>query len=268
MAASSLWPFRCPSTHETISAIIQRRSTNGTDVRDVALHDLDLSFAKDILDLGCGFGFMAETLARRVAPDARLVGVDAWEANEAPFLEKIAATGRQGRFVCMQLASRLPWPNRSFDLVVCSYSLYYFVDILSEIARILAPHGLFVTLTHTESSMVSLLRSAGLDHDAGSGLLALTGRFSAENGRNLLKRWFGEVAQIDYRNSLRFEADHIDELLTYLRFKLPLLFPDSEPGADLPEVVAGFAEALLSRVGEVVIGKNDATFQCRRPLCP
>ena len=268
MAASSLWPFRCPLTHETISSIIQRRSTNSTDVREVALHDLDLSFAEDILDLGCGFGFMAEALAGRVAPDARLVGVDAWESNEAPFLEKIAAKGRRGRFVCMQLDSLLPWPNRSFDLVVCSYSLYYFVDILSEIARILAPHGLFVALTHTESSMVSLLRAAGLDQNAGAALLALTDRFSAENGYRLLKRWFGEVAQIDYQNSLRFQEDQIDELLTYLRFKLPLLFPDSAPGDDVPEVVAGFAGTLLSRAGEVVIEKNDSTFQCRRPLCP
>jgi len=268
MAASSFWPFQCPSTHETISTIIRRRSTNSTDVREIALCDLDLSFAKDILDLGCGFGFMAETLAKRVAPDARLVGVDTWGANEAPFLEKIAAAGRRGRFICMQLASRLPWPNRSFDLVVCSYSLYYFVDILSEVTRILTPHGLFVTLTHTESSMVSLLRSAGLDHDAGSELLTLTGRFSAENGGSLLKRWFGEVTRIDYQNSLRFEAGHIDELLTYFRFKQPLLIPDSQPGDDLPEAVAGFAGTLLSRGGEVVIEKNDTAFQCRRPLCP
>jgi len=266
MAASSLWPFDSPSAHETVSAIIRRRSTNNTDVREAALRDLDLSFAKDILDLGCGFGFMAEALAERAAPDARVVGVDVWRSNESPFLERVGATGRKPSFACMHVDSKLPWPDRAFDLVVCSYSLYFFLDVLPEVARVLAPHGLFLALTHSKDSFVGLLRAAGLA-EAESELLSLSRRFSAENGRNLLDRWFGDVTRIDYHNSLRFKTEHVDELLAYLEFKLPLLVPGSKPHDSVPEDLASFARASLSRTGEVIVEKNDATFRCRSPLC-
>jgi len=266
MAASSPWPFQHPSTHETISTIIQRHSTNSTDVREFVLRDQDLSSAKEILDLGCGFGFMSEALACRAAPDARLVGVDAWGSNEAPFLKKVSSTGRSASFECIQVDSRLPWPDQSFDLVVCSYSLYFFMDVLPEVARVLAPRGLFLALAHSENSFVGLLRAAGIAED-GSELLALSRRFSAENGSDVLNRWFGGVRRVDYDNALRFQAPHLDELLTYLRFKLPFLVPGSEPGDDLPPAMAHRARSSLLGLGEVVVEKSDAAFWCRSPLC-
>ena len=192
--------------------------------------------------------------------------VDAWASNEAPFLEKVAASGRSASFECRQLDSELPWPDRSFDLVVCCYSLYFFVQVLPEVARVLAPDGVFLALTHSERSFVGLLQAAELAEDE-STLLALMRRFSAESGREMLGRWFGEVTRIDYRNSLRFQAKDADEFLAYLRFKLPFLIPDSAPGEDLPEPLARLARASLARLGEVVVEKDDAAFRCRSPLC-
>ncbi len=266
MTTSSLWPYQSPTGHETISAIIRQRSTNQADVREVALRNLDLIFVKDVLDLGCGFGFMSEVLAGRVAPKARFVGVDVWPLNETPFVNKVTANGRNGSFACMKIGSQLPWPDQSFDLVVGSYSLYFFVDVLPEVARILTPHGLFLTITHSESSIVGDLAAAGFA-DAESGLLSLIRRFSAENGMDLLGRWFGQVTSINYENSLRFEAEHLDELLTYLRFKLPFLVPGSKPSDDIPEGLERFVRCLLRDTGEVVIEKNDAVFLCEGPLC-
>jgi len=264
MSALSLWPYEYPSAHETVSAIIRRHSSNSGDVRETALRDLDLSCAKNILDLGCGFGFLAEVLARRVAPDARFVGVDAWQTNEAPFLEKITAAGRLASFECMRIDSELPWPDGSFDVVVCSYSLYFFVEIVPEVARVLAPHGLFLTIAHSENAAAGQLPEVGFA-EAASRLLSLIRKFSAENGDDILGRWFDDVARVDYHNSLRFEPEHVDELLSYLRFKLPFLVPDSKSGTDLPASLERFARNLLEEQGEVIIQKNDAAFQCRRP---
>ena len=266
MTTSALWPYQCPTEHEAVSTIIRRRSTNKTDVREVALQDLDLSFTREVLDLGCGFGFMDEALAHRVAGDTRFVGVDACSSDEAPFLEKVAASGHVGRFVCMEVDSRLPFPDRSFDLVVCSYSLYFFVEVLPEVARVLAPHGLFLTITHSESRLVGQLPEAGLA-DAASGVLELIRRFSAENGGEQLRRCFSEVTQIDYENSLRFELQHEEELQAYLRFKMPCLVPGSKPGDELPESLTRFVRCTLERTGEVVVDKNDAVFRCRGPSC-
>ena len=248
-----------------MSAIIRRRSTNSADVRQAALRDLDLSSARNILDLGCGFGFMAEALAGRVAPEARMVGVDVWPSNEQPFLTRAAANGRKASFTCMRIDAELPWPDGSFDLVVCSYSLYFFEQVLPEVARILAPQGLFVTITHQERNFIGMLQASGTA-EAGSELLSLTRRFSAENGPRLLGRWFGQVDRVDYHNSLCFKPEHVDEMLTCLRFKLPLLVPGAKPGDDLPGDMERYARNWLTRQGEVVVEKNDVIFRCRKPL--
>ena len=119
---------------------------------------------------------------------------------------------------------------------------------------------------HSERSFLGLLQAAGLT-EAASELIALMRQFSAENGRELLRPWFGQVTRVDYRNTLRFKAEHADELLTYLKFKLPFLAPCSEPGSDHPEALLHHAMASLSRLGEVVVEKNDAAFRCWSPLC-
>ncbi len=267
MDALYLSSFETPSQHEVISDIIRRRSTNRADVRDVALRGLDLSFARTVLDLGCGYGFMTEVLAARAAPDALIVGVDVCAANEAPYLERVANTGRRGRFICRRIDRQLSWSDDSFDLVVASYALYFFPDVLPEVARVLAPHGLFLTVTHTETSCRDLLRTIGLS-DSGSQLLALIRRFSAEGAGPQLAPWFGEVERVDYDNALAFDATHRDDFLAYVRFKLPLLSRNAEPGGELPEALARAVRASLSHGGRVILEKNDAAFHCKRPRCP
>jgi ubiquinone/menaquinone biosynthesis C-methylase UbiE len=267
MDALYLSSFESPSQHEVISDIIRRTSTNRTDVREVVLRDLDLSFGRTVLDLGCGFGFMTEALAARVAPDALITGIDVCPANEAPYLERVASTGRTGRFVCQCLDRRLDWPDASFDVVVASYALYFFPDVLPEVARVLSSRGVFLAVTHTERSCVDLMRATGLN-ESNSRLVALIRRFSAETAGPLLARWFAEVERVDYRNALTFDAAHDDDFLTYLRFKLPLLLRDPAPGGALPEPLARTARATLSRQGRVVLEKDDAAFRCKRPQCP
>jgi len=266
MEPSSLGQFECPSAHETVSAIIRRRSINKIDVRRVALRGLDLTSASHVLDLGCGFGFMSEALAGRAAPDARVVGVDACPSNEGPFLERIAATGRRSEFVCMTLGRGLPWADRTFDVVACCYSLYFFAGVLPEVARVLTREGLFLAITHTEGSFRDVFRLVG-EPAAAAGMNSLARAFSAENGEHILRQWFGEVKRIDYRNALRFENGHLDELLTYLRFKFRCLLADSTRAAELLETQCRAVQATLAQSGHVLIRKDDAVFQCRKPLC-
>lgn len=258
--------FENPAQHAAVSDIIRRTSTNPTDVRDAVLDGLDLSFARTILDLGCGFGFMTDAVAERAAPDARIVGVDACAANERPYLERVASTGRSARFVCQWIDAQLDWPDDSFDLVLASYSLYFFPKVLREISRVLAPRGLFLTVTHTEKSCRDLLRVAGL-RGPNSRLLTLIRGFSCDSAGSLLAPWFAEVERVDYHNSLTFEAPQRDDLLAYLQFKLPFLSPESQPGGDLPAPLEQAVRTSLSRRGRVTLEKDDAAFRCQRPRC-
>lgn len=264
MVELPLWSYLCPAKHEAVSHIIQERSTNSTDIREFAFAGLDLSGAREILDLGCGFGFMAEVLAERVAGNARITGIDACKMDEEAFLGRVRSSGRKGSFVPMRVEAELPWSDGRFDMIVCCYALYFFVDVLPHIARLLAPTGLFVAVTHSESSVRGQLPDAGLA-DAAVTLLTITCRFSAENGRDLLAPWFGDIERYDYPNTLVFDREHVDDLYAYMRFKLPLLIPGAKPTDGFPEGLTRLINEELEQRGRVVIHKNDAVFRCRRP---
>lgn len=92
-----------------------------------------------VLDVACGTGVLARTLAQRVGPLGSVTGFDinpgmlAVAQRKAPDI-----TWRQGR------AEALPFDNDSFDAVVSQFGLMFFVDrraALAEMYRVLRPGG-------------------------------------------------------------------------------------------------------------------------------
>jgi SAM-dependent methyltransferase len=260
MSRLHLSPYEDPAAHARVSALIRCHSSNPLDVRVAMLRSLDVSGAEAILDLGCGFGFWAEELARRVAPTALFTGVDACVDNEGAYLRTIQSTGRRARFLGARLSSRLPFDDDSFDLVVATYSLYFFVDIIPETARVLRPGGRLLAVTHTEASIAALLATVGLP-GRDSPLLGLIRAFSAENGEPLLSRTFPRVERVDYRNALTFGEDDCEDLLDYLRFKLPLIGSQARLREEGLEDSIERACGALSH-GGVTFQKDDTLFVC------
>ncbi len=90
---------------------------------------------KDVLELGCGAGQFGRTLAER---GARVVGVDV-------SAEQLARA--QVTFELVEAsADELPFPEESFDVVVCDWGATAFADpyrVVPEAARVLRPGGLF-----------------------------------------------------------------------------------------------------------------------------
>jgi SAM-dependent methyltransferase len=262
---STLWSYEHPSWHENASAIIRRHSTNQTDVRFAALGGLDLSGVRDVLELGCGFGFMAEEVATRIHPDACVIGVDACAANGQPFIERVSATGRRAEFVLAVLEDTLPFEEQSFDLVVASYSLYFFPKILADVCRVMRDNAMLLAVTHSESCCRGLMSAAGFSGD--SPLIQLVRRFSGENGGQQLSPFFADVETIVYPNHLLFLNGELDDLMTYIRFKLPLAMCESDTEPVLPDFVEPNLRATMDRTRAVTVEKDDAIFRCRRPLC-
>lgn len=257
--------YEHPSAHEVVSGIIRRHSSNPRDVREVALADRELAGVRDVLDLGCGFGFMAEEVARRVPAGAVFSGVDMLESNGPPFTRRVRAFHRRAHFVPAKLSRRLEWHTGSFDLVVAGYSLYFFPEIVPEIARVLRPDGRFMSVTHSEAGLRDMLRLAGVPAEE-SPLLALVQGFSAENGAEVLGRWFDDVTVRAYPNVLHFGPSDIEELLTYLRYKFASLreWPESEP--ELSELAAGELKGrILADGGVASLDKTDAVFWAACP---
>jgi len=97
----------------------------------------DLTRAWDVLEVGCGTGVVAGELARLSA--ARVVGLDI----DATMLAFARQQGGGVTYVQGD-AHALPFPDRSFDVVVCHYLLLWLADsvrAVREMARVVRPAG-------------------------------------------------------------------------------------------------------------------------------
>jgi SAM-dependent methyltransferase len=252
-----------PALHESVSEIIRRHSNNRTDVRRAALEGVDLGRVHRLLDLGCGFGFMARALGERIPSGATIIGVDCNPENRLAFLASAAAGGCRGSFLCRSLGAHLDFPSDTFDLVIASYSLYFFPAVIPEVGRVLQAGGTFLAITHSERDFASLLAALGVLPER-SALRSLIRGFSAENGASLLRPHFARVEERPYPNTLTFRAAEMNEFLTLVRFKAPQLVPAGSPAA-VPGEVAERAADLLRYTGSLTIEKDDAIFLCRGP---
>jgi 2-polyprenyl-6-hydroxyphenyl methylase/3-demethylubiquinone-9 3-methyltransferase len=112
-----------------------------------------------VLDVGCGAGFIANDLARRGLP---VVGVDL-----APEALEVAAhhddTGLN-RWECAD-ARALPFEDASFD-VACAMDFLEHVEVepvVAEIARVLAPGGIFLFHTFNRNVLSWMLVIKGVE---------------------------------------------------------------------------------------------------------
>ena len=98
---------------------------------------------KEVLDLGCAGGFMAEAIAAR---GGKVTGID-------PAAGAIAAARHHAKSAGLQIAyhvgvgEKLLYADVSFDAVVCVDVLEHVADlsqVLAQVARVLRPGGMFL----------------------------------------------------------------------------------------------------------------------------
>lgn len=92
-----------------------------------------------LLDVACGTGIVARTAADLVAPNGKVIGLDLNEAMLA-----VARRTRPGIEYHQGDAAALPFPDRSFDVVLCQLALMFFPDraqALAEMGRVVTPGG-------------------------------------------------------------------------------------------------------------------------------
>lgn len=110
---------------------------------------------RDVLDLGCAGGFMAEALALR---GANVTGIDpAEDAIDAARAHARESGLRIGYDV--GVGEALPYHRASFDAVVCVDVLEHVADlakVLSEVVRTLRPGGLFLFDTINRNPLARL----------------------------------------------------------------------------------------------------------------
>ncbi len=254
--------------------IIKTYSTNRRDIRDIALRHLDLSSVRSVLDLGCGYGFFIEKLKGLLDPEALITGIDLVDNYEHAYLDTVSAINYRGSFIRGSVDLARGMASGSYGLVLSSYSLYFFPHIVPQVARLLAPGGIFIAITHSEHSLeeaISFVRGCmsklRIEVPGQTALCRLFAAFSVENGLELLGPWFGNVERIAYKNSMVFGAEHLEDCIYYLEKKRALIYKevmDRHPGRiiDIEKCISAKVFDCAKTNGSVAFNKDDGVFIC------
>jgi ubiquinone/menaquinone biosynthesis C-methylase UbiE len=117
--------------------------------------------ANAVLDVGCGTGALLRLVPDRF-PGARRAGID-------PSAAMIVHADGAGAELVEACAEWIPFPDRTFDLVLSTLSFHHWLDQaqgLREIARVLAPGGLLVLADRLlRGRAEDLVNAAGLAVD-------------------------------------------------------------------------------------------------------
>ena len=260
--------------HISTKEIILRHSSNTTDIRAIAIDTLDFSSVKHVLDLGCGYGFFIEILDGRLHNDARVTGIDLIDnQNRKAFLFTVNSIGYEGEFIHGSADIIGSMAENTFDLVISSYSLYFFPHLVPHIARILTPGGIFISLTHSRDTLNEILQmippsiaDAGITPPERMAICQLFSNFCVENGRELLEPYFEKIVVIPYPNSLVFKDVYIDDCISYLDQKKHLLFKEiiESHKEDMEQVINNFYYRIINTASiehTLTLTKNDAAFR-------
>ena len=110
---------------------------------DHLMRSANVQPGEHVLDVACGTGIVARHLAPRVGAQGRVIGLD---LNPDMLRVAGAAAEREGLTIEWRTgpAEQLPFPDGSFDLVVCQFGLMFFTNrpkALTEMQRVLRAGG-------------------------------------------------------------------------------------------------------------------------------
>jgi ubiquinone/menaquinone biosynthesis C-methylase UbiE len=211
-----------------------------------------------VLDVGTGSGFYHERLCA-CAPQARFVGLD----HSAGMLRQHPAAPA----LALADATRLPFADRTFDVVMANHMLYHVPDMdsaLTEMKRVLKRDGLLLTATNSYNTMpeftalfrraVMLLSNPGTPYT--QPLTPVHYPYALENGARQLSRHFFAVVRYDLPQMLVFRSPEpaLSYFASWRSMREPLL-PEEVRWDDVMLLMREQIERQLDGAGELVVNK-------------
>jgi ubiquinone/menaquinone biosynthesis C-methylase UbiE len=270
--------FRDVQKHLAIAQLIRRFSTNKEDIRKMALTHVDLSNCQNVLELGCAFGAFTEALKDKLHPEAKITGIDIIPEYKPFFLEACRRAGYSGHFSSSGIDRMKKYTAASFDLIICSYALYFFADMIPSIAHVLDKDGFFITITHSQADMREMVgivkkilkQNNSLNERESLPIELIFNQFSAENGEKLLHPFFGRILAIDFKNTLVFQPQEIGSFIDYFQFKKSffLMGTGAHNKTIINQLMRELQDMAMKKNLVTMCNKDDKIFICSQPLIP
>ncbi len=263
--------------HQRIGKIILEQSTNPNPLSSIVYNGISFPGKINVADIGCGYGRCINYLSKIIPKNSEYVGIDPIENNRTTFLNATNTVGFSGKYLCGNADRISEFPDNYFDLILCNFSLYFFIDALPIIKNKLKSDGLFITITHSTNSLKELLKDLQIvlkiDHNSTwdeLGSEQVLDNFNAENGLELLQPYFNNIEKIEYHNTLEFYNDDIDKLFELLEFKKTSLIHHNNyvefiKTKEFDDKLRNTIGAKIKKKGKYVLNKDDAIFRCRVP---
>ncbi len=263
--------------HRHIGNIILEHSTNPNQLGSIVYKGISFTDKIKVADIGCGYGRCINYLKNIVPKYSDYIGIDPLESNRTTFLNYTKIADFNGKYICGNADRISEFSDNYFDLILCNFSLYFFIETLPVIVKKLKSDGIFITITHSTNSLKELLKDLqivlNIDHKSTwdeLGSEQVLANFNAENGFELLQPYFDKIEKIDYLNTLEFQLEDIDKLFDLLEFKKTSLihhndYADFIKTKEFDEKLRNTVTAKINKIGKYVLNKDDAIFRCRVP---
>jgi SAM-dependent methyltransferase len=211
-----------------------------------------------VLDIGAGPGTYYDALAARI-PNGQLVAGDL-----SLGMVRLAAERSKFGGVANADVQSLPFPRRTFDVVMANHMLYHVPDLdraLDEIHRVLKPTGLLIAATSSQYNLPELeqiiRRTFGL---LGARTAELDGRpparFFLEDGAMNLGRHFFAVARYDLPGAFVFSTPGpVIDYVNSMREQREPLLPRGISWDDFIAVLRDQLQRIIKHMGELVVSK-------------
>ncbi|MFF7887778.1 class I SAM-dependent methyltransferase [Streptomyces sp. NPDC020794] len=185
--------------------------TNPTSMLEHMLGNLALTGTEDLLDLGCGNGFILEGLRPHLT-DGSITGLDIAPAVLDAARQRLHGTATPCTWIEGSADDLSSLGDDTFDRVMANYMIHYVPDLdrcFAGVRRVMRPGGIFQLTTDRTDSMLEMYQvhfTALRDMNAPEHLFKATpkGRLSLDNGTPQLRAHFEHVQVVSWQDQLRF----------------------------------------------------------------
>ena len=190
------------------------------DIDQWMLEVLPLKQGMTILDVGCGAGKQCFSYLAHLSGKAAITGGDVSDELLANAEEENKKLGSRVKFQKLNFNEDFPFSDETYDLVSCSFAIYYAEDIpftIKEMHRVLKPGGhLFTTgpMPENKQMFYDIITEA-----TGKQIPPMPGssRYASEI-LDTIKAQFSEVEVHVFENPLTFPS--VEPFLAYTRASL------------------------------------------------